>query len=31
MDNALIMIIGFIVVLAVLCIFGWIAEKFDWE
>jgi hypothetical protein len=30
-ENALIIIGGIIIGLAVLCIFGWIAEKCDWE
>lgn len=30
-ENGLIIIGGIIIGLAVLCIFGWIAEKFDWE
>jgi len=30
-ENALIIIGGIIIGLVVLCVFGWIAEKCDWE
>ena len=30
-ENALIIIGGIIIGLTVLCVFSWIAEKFDWE